>query len=385
MNQLEPAVAWGLVALATLVVFGFIYWLVRPDSSAPQPVQDAAIRARNPRGTKPLPAKLQVLTLTNEEHHTLLCESITVGCLRVQDVKELVSVAALHKPAAVFVDIERLPELEGELAGILLVLVIDAAPTDTRRMIVDILGAHPLIGHVVVGPMLGTPLGRTHLKSLVERLVSGSEHDLLDTASVGRVAMIAQASRRDARFGRMQDYFTKQGFSSRTISAIYEVAEELVMNALYNAPTEAGYFKAPVSRTEDVTLPIDRACEISYGIEGSHAFVRLRDTFGALRRERLFEVLNRCSKTGVSLDESRGGAGLGIWRVFSAATTIAITVIPGRLTDILIRMVPKQGKLSRQLVAVDLYFLPDSDTTPEELVGDHDSSSFDHSITMIQN
>jgi hypothetical protein len=156
------------------------------------------------------------------------------------------------------------------------------------------------------------------------------------------------------------------------------------MNALYNAPTEAGYFKAPVSRMEDVTLPLDRACEVSYGIEAGTAFVRLRDTFGALRHDRLLEVLARCNTNEVTLDESRGGAGLGMWRVFSAATTVAITVIPGRLTDILIRMAPKQRKTARQLLAVDLFFLPDSQNVADAHALDQDSGLFEHSITMIQ-
>ena len=400
MEPLEPAFAYGLAALAALVGVTLIIWRLgrgssvtrpaptRPASTTPvasdSPVRAAAIRARAPAATRPPPSKPQVLALTSDEHYTLLSEALTATCVRVNSATELSSKAALLS-AAVFVDVERLPTLKGDLARLPIVLIVDAPPAKTRSTIVELLAEHPSIGHVVAGPLLSTPLGRTHLHNLVERLAAGSEHDLLDTASVGRVAMLAQASRRDARFERMQTYFSNQGMSPRIIAAIYEVAEELVMNALYNAPTEAGYFKTPVSRTEDVTLPMDRACEISYGIEAGHAFVRLRDTFGSLRRQRLFEVLGRCNKDAVSLDESRGGAGLGIWRVFTVATTIAITVIPGRLTDILIRMMPKNSKAPKQLLAVDLYFLADSDEASDVLVVEPDSALVDHSVTMIQN
>ncbi len=403
MDSFEPAFVYGLAALAALAALlggTLIIWLKRRGSSATRPaptlpasttpraraspVRAAAIRARAPAGTRPPPALAQVLALISDEHYTLLSEALTATCVRVNSATELSSKAA-RRSAAVFVDVERLPELKGDLANLPIVLIVDAPPAKTRSTIVELMEAHPSIGHVVAGPLLSTPLGRTHLHNLVERLAAGSEHDLLDSASVGRVAMLAQASRRDLRFERMQTYFSKQGISPRIIAAIYEVAEELVMNALYNAPTEAGYFKTPVSRTEDVTLPMDRACEISYGIEAGHAFVRLRDTFGSLRRQRLFEVLARCNKDAVSLDESRGGAGLGIWRVFTVATTIAITVIPGRLTDVLVRMMPKTSKAPKHLLAVDLYFLADSDEASEVLVVEPDSALVDHSVTMIQN
>jgi hypothetical protein len=164
------------------------------------------------------------------------------------------------------------------------------------------------------------------------------------------------------------------------ISRIYDIAEELVMNALYNAPSEAGYFKQPVSRTEDVTLPFERACEVSYGLEGENAFVRLRDPFGALRHERLIEVLARCKARSVELDESRGGAGLGMWRVFSTATTVMITVVPGRMTDILVRIALTPGRSAKQLLAADLFFLPSDRPAERRLTEDE---SLDHSVTLV--
>src|SRR5262249_5765420 len=148
-----------------------------------------------------------------------------------------------------------------------------------------------------------------------------------------------------------------QGVSARTIASSSDVAEELVTNALYDAPVEAGYFKRAVQRTEDVQLPPEHACEISYGLEHDSVFVRVRDPFGALTRCRLLGVLNRCQATGISLDESRGGAGLGLWRIFATASTIAITVIPGLLTDILVRIETRRRRsATKQLLAAHLFF-----------------------------
>jgi hypothetical protein len=131
------------------------------------------------------------------------------------------------------------------------------------------------------------------------------------------------------------------------------------MNALYDAPVDAGYFDRAVQRTDDVELPMDRACEISYGVDNGRASVRVRDTFGAFTRSRLLQVLRRCSTSGaVVLDESRGGAGLGLWRIFCFATAISITVVSGTLTDISVSVAIKDGRpVSKHLQAFDLYFM----------------------------
>jgi hypothetical protein len=185
----------------------------------------------------------------------------------------------------------------------------------------------------------------------------------------------------------MREFFAQQGLTARTVLQISDVAEELVTNALYDAPMESGFYPGAVSRTESIELEPQHACEISYGIEASGVFVRVRDPFGAFMRPRLLDVLNRCNTDdGVALDESRGGAGLGLWRVFSAASALAITVIPGRLTDMLVRIETHKGKLAKSsLQAVHLFFpeIPSLDGTNGRFAAEHDYDLMDDSFTAI--
>ncbi|MDX2086413.1 MAG: hypothetical protein SFX73_01130 [Kofleriaceae bacterium] len=351
------------------------------STSTAEPAKATSVVAPKPEKAKADP---HVMIFADEARTAQLTETISMRCVSAKNAIELVEKAKRNGPAAVFIDVDLLPQLKGVLTSFPVVGVVDESPAETLSTVVKVLDEYPALSNVISVPLLTSPQGKAQLDSLLERLAGGLDHDLLSAASVGRVAVLAQASHREQRFQRMQGYFTKQGVSGRTIAVLHDLAEELVMNALYNAPTEAGYFKAPVSRTEDVTLPLDRACEISYGMEGGNAFIRLRDTFGSLRRERLVEVLRRCNSSEVALDESNGGAGLGLWRIFSTSSTVAITVIPNRLTDVLIRVSPKQAKGARQLLAVHLSFFVDESVPADPIQLDQDSSMVDHSITMMQ-
>jgi hypothetical protein len=323
------------------------------------------------------------LILANEEHRKQLSAVLDIRCMQATTASEVAELVRGARPVAAFVDVDLVGQLGNELSGVPIVGVVDENPSETLSKVVRSLDAVASLSHFLSANLLPTPLARSHVRMLLDRLANGPEHDMVGAEGVGRVAMLARASHREARFERMRQYFTNQGLSQRTISAVQEVAEELVMNALYNAPAEAGFFKTPVSRTEDVELPPERACEISYGMDDGNAFVRTRDTFGALRRERLAEVLSRCNAgEGVPLDESRGGAGLGMWRIFSAATSLAITVVPGRLTDILVRIAPKQGRNSKQLQAVHLFFVTES-SDDESFMFDQNSGLVDRSITLL--
>jgi hypothetical protein len=136
----------------------------------------------------------------------------------------------------------------------------------------------------------------------------------------------------------MGEFLAAKGVGSRTNQQLRDVAEELLTNAFYDAPVSAGVLKQPISRTEDVSLPEDSACDMVYGCRDDLAIVRVRDPFGSLTRVRLIEVLTRCARTDmrVEVDESMGGAGLGLWRIFSAASYVAISVVDHRHTEFLV-------------------------------------------------
>lgn len=324
----------------------------------------------------------QCLVFAREQIAAPLCAALQ-GCVRVTSRAELIAALASRVPIAAFVDFDLVPQIEGETGGVPIVgITID----DTLSGTVRSLTAFPWLSHLVTGAMVSTPFARSHLAMLLERLQHGPEFHVVGDAGTGRVALLTSSVRRDDRFERMREFFATHGASAKTIAASSDVAEELVTNALYDAPLEAGYFASAVPRTQDVELPPEHACEISYGVENGSVFVRIRDPFGALTRSRMLGVLNRCNSTNVSLDESRGGAGLGLWRVFSAATAISITVIPGRLTDILVRIENKKGRPVKQTHAVHLFFPEPRDPLDgvfSRFAADHDSDLMDESFTGL--
>ena len=325
---------------------------------------------------------MRSLVYAREPNAAALTKALSGPVTRVKSRKEFLA-ATLRGPAIAFVDVDLLGQVEGETSNVPIVGIVN---DDSLPSTIKSLGSYPWLSHLVAKSLLVSPFAKAHLRMFEERIAEGPEHVFLGDDAVGRVALLTSSNRREHRFERMREFFGGRGFSTRTMTSISDVAEELVTNALYDAPVEAKYFKAPVPRTEDVELPPAHACEISYGIDHGSGFVRVRDPFGALTRVRLLGVLNRCNSNAVALDESRGGAGLGLWRVFSIASTIAITVIPGRLTDILVRVESKKGKAAaRQTLGVHLFFpeVQALDGAQGRFAADHDYDLMDESFTSI--
>jgi len=316
-----------------------------------------------------------------EEYARLLGAVLPAHHVRVTSRAEFARAIAKRGPVVGFVDLELLPQIDMLPAGVTIVGVTRGGVAE----LVDAILSFPNLSNVISTTMLTSPSAAANIAALCARIDHGSEHRVLGSNGVGRAALLACSERRAQRIDRIAEFFASRGVQPRTITMMTDVAEELITNALYDAPHEAGWFRTPVPRTVPVDMPPEHACEISYGVEDGSVFMRVRDPFGALTHQRLLHVLARCRHKDVQFDESRGGAGLGMWRLFSAASTIVISVIAGRLTDVLVWIDAGNRRASGKLHTVQLSF-PDQlelDGVFGRFAADHDFDLMDDSFTAL--
>jgi hypothetical protein len=249
--------------------------------------------------------------------------------------------------------------------------------------------ARPWIAHVVNTAMLNHPMADDHLSSLLAMLADENSPKLrewIGASAAGRRVRLTQAHRRIERLDRMTEFFASQGVGVRSVEHLRDIAEELLTNAFYDAPVAAGAVKRAISRTLDVTLPGDCACELIYACRDDLAIIRVRDPFGALTRARFMEVLTRCARTDmkVRVDETMGGAGLGLWRIFSTASFVAVSVVAHRHTEFLVGIV-KRGAAATRPFAFHLFFRESGLRARAWRTYDEDASepSVNRSVTLL--
>jgi len=200
---------------------------------------------------------------------------------------------------------------------------------------------HSWLCHVMSFSMLRQPMASELLANVAAAAKEPKGPRLLDWIGpevAGRRVRLTNTNVRAERLERMSEFFESKGVGPRALVPLRDVAEELLTNAFYDAPVAAGVIRKAIPRTHEVELPDEHACDLVYGCRDDLALVRVRDPFGALTRTRLIEVLTRCARSDmqVQVDESMGGAGLGLWRVFAVASFVAISVCSHRWTEFLV-------------------------------------------------
>jgi hypothetical protein len=139
---------------------------------------------------------------------------------------------------------------------------------------------------------------------------------------------------RDAATGKIHDFVAALGVPRRVAEMFAELGEELLMNAMYDAPVDAtGRPKYAADRKASIDLPAHERPALRIATDGTRLALQIRDPFGRLERRHVFEGLARGLASGEQ-DRSGGGAGLGMMVCHNASSALFFDVVPDRHTEV---------------------------------------------------
>jgi hypothetical protein len=193
------------------------------------------------------------------------------------------------------------------------------------------------ISHVLARRDFESPPRGWELAHVVRRLAGGPAVPL--GAYVGWGAtMIDLAVRgtadRDPAIARIEELVTGLGVPRRLVELVGELAHELLMNAIYDAPADrAGHAKYAADRKADVRLADNERPAVRVATDGTYLALQVRDPFGRLERRHVVDGLAR-GLAGGEMDREGGGAGLGLTLCHNASSSLVFDVVRGRHTEV---------------------------------------------------
>jgi len=150
---------------------------------------------------------------------------------------------------------------------------------------------------------------------------------------------LRRASERERLFSEVEAFTAELGLGSRFASLYRAAADELVTNALFNAPVDgAGASRfAHVNRAEEIELGPREAVDVVLARGGALVGISVRDSFGSLSPATLTGQLARCfARDERQVADKPGGAGLGLYVVLDASSHLVVDIAPGRATEFVV-------------------------------------------------
>ncbi len=149
---------------------------------------------------------------------------------------------------------------------------------------------------------------------------------------------ITNSRAKDDVLEQLEAFGSYLGLNSRLIRLALGVADEFVMNAVYNAPVDAdGNRKyATTARTERVDLEPREYVELRYACDGRHLALSVTDYFGSLTVDTIQRYLAKCFAAGDDqIGSESAGAGMGFYYILTSLSQFVINIDPGKKTEMI--------------------------------------------------
>jgi hypothetical protein len=145
--------------------------------------------------------------------------------------------------------------------------------------------------------------------------------------------------------GSVSTFAREIGVRRKYLENIERVADELLMNALYDAPLVAA--EQGLSTETPVSAGVKGRIVMQYACDGDLFALGVTDHYGALLKPTLVEYVSRCLTSARPLNnaETGSGAGLGLYLVTNSVSQLLINVAPGQATEVIALFDLKAPKL----------------------------------------
>ena len=213
-------------------------------------------------------------------------------------------------------------------------VVWTAEPLDRALRVV---AEEPRVSHVFGRASFETAPRDWELALFARRITRGGEgvpfQAFLSWGHSGYKEAVASTAQLHAATTNVQRFIERLGLPKRVGEMFGELAHELVMNALYDAPADgAGRARFAHDRKSAVQLPPQDAATVRAGCDGTRLVLQVTDPFGCLERGHVFGGLARGLRG--QMDKSRGGAGLGLTVCANATVALVFDVAPRQRTEV---------------------------------------------------
>jgi hypothetical protein len=188
------------------------------------------------------------------------------------------------------------------------------------------------ITNLLVHPM---PILAEELTTTVHKLIRGDlfgadKYLLWGTELFAHT--ITKASERAHLVAKLAEDVRARGQSARVASMAMLVADELISNAVHNAPVDGSgtHHRKDVARDIEISLEGRDTVQLRWGCDARYLAIEVTDQYGSLDKTAILTSLTRND-----IRESGGGAGMGIALCYRSCDHLVFNLSPGRRTEII--------------------------------------------------
>lgn len=197
-----------------------------------------------------------------------------------------------------------------------------------------------LLDHIICFSNMTNPR-YFELNSTLQKLIRNDVFGVqkyLGAAPIASTFKIKGTNDRDGIIKELKDFCELHKLGGSLPRRVSSIAEELMMNAIYDAPVAGGRMRYAEMRDRAYELEPEEYGQLEIAYDSKILAVSVTDPFGAFARDKFFSYVKKVLQRGEIkdlIDTKKGGAGLGIFKILYDSTSLILNVCPGVKTEVI--------------------------------------------------
>jgi hypothetical protein len=194
------------------------------------------------------------------------------------------------------------------------------------------------------------------LTSMATRLLAGDIFGLEKLVPWGTKIysqLVGDYQEKSLCIAQVSEFAELMGVRRKYREAVEQVVDEMLMNALYDAPVDdqGKQIFADIPTKTRISLRMEQKVVVQYACDDKTFSVSVRDSFGTLDRATVVRYIDKCLHSEQQIDRKTGGAGLGLYLMANSTTRMFFNVLPGVATEAVCSFDLDQPKVQLQKLA----------------------------------
>lgn len=197
-----------------------------------------------------------------------------------------------------------------------------------------------LIGHYIVRNY-GDPAAAGRLYGRALRAVLGAKAfglaPLFPEGTQLQSIRVDSKDQKEETIETIKRLLLEQAFQSRVASTISNAVDELLMNALFDAPVDEKGQRRYQAITQEPARKLEgrEVVELGFAFDGQYVGISVADGFGSLEKASLLSRLARSFRDkDYTIGDNQQGAGLGLATVYQSGASLIFRCEPGTRTEV---------------------------------------------------
>jgi hypothetical protein len=190
----------------------------------------------------------------------------------------------------------------------------------------------------VASVLVGDAWRASDLSAVATRILAGDIFGLEKIVPWGTKIysqLVGDYQEKSLCIAQISEFAELMGVRRKYREAIEQVVDEMLMNALYDAPVDdqGKQIFAEIPTKTRISLRMEQKVVVQYACDDRTFSVSVRDSFGTLNRETVIRYVDKCLHSAEQIDRKTGGAGLGLYLMANSSTRMFFNVLPGVATE----------------------------------------------------